>query len=718
MRFAPLIAGLMVGLACLAGAAHAQSLGPQHVKALLAAETRGATPGSTIYVALEQKIDPTWHTYWRNPGDAGQATKIAWTLPAGWQAGDIVWPAPERLRLGPLMDYGYRNEVLLPVPIEVPADAKPGAIAHLSAAVSFLVCADVCVPQDSVVTIDLPVIAGITPADPVWGARIARTLADAPKPSGFSATFDQVSGKLRIAVSSASLAGRVTSDAYFYPFDAGVIDQSAPQAIDLGPSGVVFTVARPQSLQPSPAPEQIQGVIETGDGLAVEVTARPGPPPAGALGLGPPKAASGPTQASAPGLLSAMGLAFLGGLILNLMPCVLPVLSMKAAAFAGHAGEAAGARAQGLAFAAGVMATFLTLAGLLLGARAAGQAVGWGFQLQSVQITGLLALVVLAAALNLSGLYEIGSSLQAFGGKLASRGGVIGAGFTGALAVVVAAPCTAPFMGPALGFALTQPAVVSLLVFAALAAGFALPFTALAFSPPLIRLMPRPGAWMTALRQALAFPMYGTAAWLAWVVAQQAGQDGLARILAAALAVALAAWLWGEAQQRMATGKRAWLIVGPAGLVLAFGVFAVAGARQANPHAVGSQAAAGAEVPSEPYSPERLAALRAVGKPVLVNFTAAWCLTCQVNERTALTAPETAQAFRRADAVYMVGDWTNRDAIIEQALAAQGRVGVPLYLVYGAAGGPPRVLPQLLTSGLVSQALDAAAVRPAAAGAP
>ena len=719
MPLRTLIAVLALALAGLAGWARAQpSFGPQHVHARLAAQTAGATPGSTVYVALVQRIDPSWHTYWRNPGDAGEATKIAWTLPPGWRAGDIVWPAPERLPLGPLMNYGYRGEVLLPVPIEVPADATPGTTAHLGAAAAFLVCADICVPQDSTVALDIPIVAGAAPADPAWGAKIARTLAEAPKPSGLAASFDIVAGKLRIAVAAPDAAARATTDAYFYPFEGGVIDQSAPQTVELGQSGLSFTVARAQSLPGAPAatPAQIQGVVSTGDGQAFEVTARPGPPPVGTFGLGPPRAGAGGGEASAVTTLRAMVLAFLGGLILNLMPCVLPVLSMKAAAFAGHGGEAKGARMQGLAFAVGVLATFLVLAGLLLAARAAGQAVGWGFQLQTPQITGALALIMLAAALNLSGLYEIGTSAQGLGGGLASRGGLLGSLFTGGLAVVVAAPCTAPFMGPALGYALTQPAPVSLAVFAALGLGFALPFTALAFSPPLIRLLPRPGGWMTVLRQVLAFPMYGAAAWLAWVVSVQAGQEGLARILAGALAVAFAAWLWGAAQRREAQGRRAWAIAVPALGVLALALVAVVGARQAAGPPAGTAAAAAAEVPSVPYSAERLAALQAEGRPVLVNFTAAWCVTCQVNERVALSTADTAAAFRRSGAVYMVGDWTNRDAAIAQALAAQGRVGVPLYLVYAAVGGPPRVLPQLLTPGLVSEALtEAAAIRPPAA---
>ncbi|MBV9993594.1 MAG: thioredoxin family protein [Caulobacteraceae bacterium] len=689
-----LIAGLLLGLACLAGRADGQPL-PRHVKAELVSQTRGAIPGSTVYVALLQRIDPGWHTYWRNPGDAGEATRIGWTLPAGWRAGDIVWPVPERLPLGPLMDYGYRGQVLLPVPIEVPASARLGSVQHIAAAASFLVCSRVCVPEDANLSLDLPVVAAAG-LDPAWGGRIAQTLAAAPKPSGVAAAYQVVGRRLQIAVADPGSASEISQAAYFYPYQAGAIDQAAAQTIDRGEQGFTFSVPLAAA---SPAPPELRGVVVTGDGGAFEIAARPGPAPPGTSGLGPPRAAAAPMT-----LAGALVLAFLGGLILNLMPCVLPILSMKAAAFAGHGGEARGARAQGFAFAVGVLAAFLALAGLLMGAKAVGAAVGWGFQLQSPQITGALSLVMLAAALNLSGLFEIGTSAQGLGAGLASRRGLIGAAFTGALAVVVAAPCTAPFMAPALGFALVQPPVAGLAVFAALAAGFALPLVALAFSPWLIRRLPKPGAWMRTLRQALAFPMYGAAAWLAWVMAKQAGPEGLARLFAAALALAFAVWLWGLAQRRQALGAAWRPIAIPAALALVLACVAVAGTRSAPQ----SRPLAAAGAPQVAYSAERLGALRAAGKPVLVNFTAAWCVTCQFNERVALTAAETADAFRRTGVVYMVGDWTSRDQAIAKALADQGRIGVPLYLVYGVDGGPPAILPQLLTPGVVVRALEAA----------
>jgi len=396
---------------------------------------------------------------------------------------------------------------------------------------------------------------------------------------------------------------------------------------------------------------------------------------------------------------------------------VFPILSMKAAALAGHGDEAPRAPAQGVAFLVGVLATFLALAGALIAAKAGGAAIGWGFQLQSPLVVAALGLVMLAAALNLSGLYEIGTSAQGLGSGLAGRGGLVGSALTGVLAVVVAAPCTAPFMGPALGYALTQPAVAALAVFAALGLGFAAPFTLLAFSPGLMRRLPRPGAWMDVLRKALAFPMYAAAAWLAWVLAQQAGPQGLARLLAAAVALGLAAWLYGLSQLRRAEGRAApaALILSAVSLALCVGAVAVGGygpaVAAAGPPPAGALA-------SQPYSPGRLAALRAAGKPVLVNFTAAWCVTCQVNERLALSSPKVAAAFARTGARYLVADWTNHDSTIARALAAEGRIGVPLYLVYGADGGAPRILPQILTPAIIAGALQAAAVRPPVSAAP
>jgi len=694
---------LSLGALFPTAAAHAQP--PEHVKPVLAAETQDAAPGSTHYVALIQNIDKGWHTYWRNPGDAGEPTKITWTLPAGWRAGDIVWPAPKRLPVGPLMNYGYEDRVILASPIEIPASAKIGDTGHIAAKVQMLVCADVCVPQDAELTLDVPITASGGAADSTWGAPIAAALAAAPKPSGLAATYQLSGGTLKVAIAGPAITGLSGAGAYFYPETAGLIDQAKPQAIDLGAEGLTFATTAGDDLTKGPAPAAIAGVVETADGHAFEVSAPAGPPPPQSGGLGPP------AQTAQMGLAVAALFAFLGGLILNLMPCVFPILSMKAASLIARPHEAGAARAQGIAFLVGVLGTFLALAGGIIALRGAGQAVGWGAQLQPAVVTAALALILLAAALDLSGVFEIGASMQGLGGGLASRADLLGAVFTGALAVVVAAPCTAPFMGPALGYALTQPALPALAIFTALALGFAAPFTVLAFSPALLRRLPKPGAWMIVMKNALAFPMYGAAAWLLWVLAAQTDRGSLAAALTAAVLVGLAAWTFGMAQRRSALGKHAWTGFALAGVTAALAVATIAAAPYDAPPSTGNVAIA-AGIPSEPWSPERVGALRAAGKPVFVDFTAAWCVTCQVNEQTALNTGEAVKAFQRTGAVYLKADWTNRDNAIAKALADQGRVGVPLYLVYGKDGGAPQVLPQLLTSGLVAQALDAAARSP------
>ena len=701
---------LLAALALLLSAAPALAapVASPHLTTELVAQTIGAAPGSTVYVAVVQAIDKGWHTYWRNPGDAGEATTLKWTLPAGWRAGDIVWPAPKALPLGPIMNYGYEGRSVLAVPVEIPANAKPGTSATLKVGVDYLVCADVCVPGSATVDLTLPVVAGAPPADPHWGKLIGDALAAAPKPAGLAATFQRVGAALKIAVTGAPLAGADAADAYFYPYDDKLIDHAKPQGIERGPQGLTLTLTPGADFGPTGAvPKSADGVLAL-DGKAYEISATPGPPPAGAAGLGPPKPGA-KLGGGGMGLLVAIGSAFLGGLILNLMPCVFPVLSMKAASLAGHGEETAKARAQGIAFLIGVLATFLALAGALIAARAAGAAIGWGFQLQSPLVVVGLGLVMLAAALNLSGLFEIGTSAQGIGAGLASRGDLVGSAFTGVLAVVVAAPCTAPFMGPALGFALTQPWVVALAVFTALGFGFAAPFTLLAFSPALMRRLPRPGAWMEGFKKALAFPMYAAAAWLVWVLAQQAGSEGLARMLAAGVVLALAAWLFGVGQRRAAQGAGGRIALGLAAASLALCVGVLASGRYTTPVAGGAPAVAEAgALPSRPFSPDALASLRAAGKPVLINFTAAWCVTCQVNERVAFSSGEVAAAFKRTGATYLVADWTNRDAVIAKALADQGRIGVPLYLVYTPGAAAPTVLPQLLTPAIVAQALDGA----------
>ena len=702
------VANLLAVLAVLVfGAApvRAVPVNAGHLQAELVADHVSIIPGGTIHLALRQAIEPQWHTYWRNPGDSGQATTLAWTLPTGWRAGEIVWPTPKRLKIGPLMDYGYEGEVLLPVALTAPASAAPGQSITIKVDAEFLVCKDICVPESANLTLDLPVTATPGAPDPKWAGPIGQALASAPAPSGLKAAMSATATAIKLSVTGAAVRGGDFPDAYFYPYDPNAIDHPQPQTIERGPDGLTLTLAPGSAFKTGKPPAVLAGVLSLG-AKAYEISAGPGPALAGASGQGAPSAASGgPAK-----LAAAIAFAFIGGLILNLMPCVFPVLSMKAASLASHAHKPREARIQGLAFMAGVVATFLALAGALIAARAAGQAVGWGFQLQSAGVVAGLALVMLLVALNLSGLFEVGAGIQSAAGEIggAERGGVLGAAFTGALAVAVAAPCTAPFMAGAIGFALTQGPVVALSIFLALALGLAAPFTALAFMPALLSRLPRPGGWMEGLRRVLAFPMYGTAAWLVWVFSQQAGTLGLAGLLAGAVLTGFAAWLYGVAQRRQMVGAHSFSIYGLALVVVALAFTAALWPQPGAPSGQASAATSTEDLPSQPFTPDRLAQLQAQGKPVFVNFTAAWCVTCQVNDKVALSGAGVAEAFKAAGVVYLVGDWTNRDAVIAKALADQGRAGVPLYLMYPAGGGTPAVLPQILTESIVIDAVKKA----------
>ena len=734
------VIGLLVSIA--AAPAPAAPVRTAHLELELVA-AGAVTPGGRVEVALRQEIAPGWHTYWRNPGDAGEPTQIDWTLPTGWTAGPITWPAPERALTGPLMNYVYSREALLPSEIHAPATATPGSRVTLTAHASLLVCKDICVPEDATLSIDLPVAAHADP-DPRWGKIIAATLSAAPHPSAAKAVYDMRDGALVLFLRSPAVAaaarGAQPADLYFYPFSGTVIDQARPQRAQATADGLQITLTPGYDFTHGKPPEQLSGVVALGGGQAVEIAARAGqvpklsdgPAAAGALPAPPARADALPDAGGAPpspaasadaanaaaaqagaAAVAAQGLSFpaavalalLGGLVLNLMPCVFPVLSMKAAALARHTEHPAAARAEGVAYLAGVVMAFIALAAALIAARHAGEAVGWGFQLQSPGAVAVLVLVMLGSALNLSGLFEFGISAQGAGAGLASRPGLPGAFFTGVLAVVVAAPCTGPFMASTIGWALAQSEATALAVFAALGVGLAAPFVALAFAPGLYRLMPRPGAWMEGLRKTLAFPMYGAAAWLAWVFVEEAGAEALPWLFAAALLLAFGFWLWGVSQRAAAAGPRNSAMAG-AGAAMVLAVVALNLGPKPSAHAGAAGAVASAGV--QPWSPTRPAELQTQGKPVFVDFTAAWCVTCKVNEGGALASSAVKAAFQRTGTVYLRADWTNRNAEIAHALQAQGRAGVPLYLVYSRRGGPPQVLPQLLTEADVVKALDTA----------
>jgi len=683
--------GLMEPLAA------AQPVRTGNVEAEFHSARTAVAPGETFTIVLRQSIREHWHTYWRNPGDSGEPTELTWTSPEGARVGPLQWPTPEAIPFAMLVNYGYSGEVLFPIEVTAPANARPGETLRFSADAYWLVCSDVCIPEEGQLQFSIP-IAAQGADDPVWAPRIAEAVAALPRERpGASATIT-TDGTLSAAL---PMLGEVRNPRFF-PYSRDVMRNAEPQRPRVGESGLSFTLTPGVAENLGQAP--LQGVVtydvREGGGWArrgVEITAQPGAALAGVsdreatispdYALAELEGAATPAVAAAPftplALFTALALAFVGGLILNIMPCVLPVLSVKALSFAGgvHAGEA---RRHGLLYFAGVMATFLALASVLIILREAGAAVGWGFQLQEPWVTSALALLFFVIGLNLLGVFDIGGSLQNAGGALTSRGGDAGSFFTGALAVVAATPCTAPFMAGAIGAALTQPALITLSIFAALALGFALPLTLLHFAPRLQKLIPKPGPWMERARNVLAFPMFGAAVWLVWVLAAQAGANGVAALLGlmAALGFALFVARWG----------RAWMVAGALAL-------AVTAALTWRP-LLGMESQA--ELVSEPWRVARVNELRGEGCGVFVNFTAAWCVTCKVNEAAALSQPRVAQAFAQSNVAYLVGDWTNRDEDIATALGEHGRAGVPLYIYYPPEGEPV-VLPQgvLLSQDLV-----------------
>jgi thiol:disulfide interchange protein DsbD len=626
-----------------------------HTTATLVTESDTYMPGHPFRVGLRLKIAPGWHTYWSNPGDAGAPPTLDIT---GATAGPIVYPTPTHEQDPPFTSFVYLNHVLLPVTVTPPSG---GGTLHLQAHGTWLVCQKVCVPEEAAFTLDVPPGSGAKGAQ---AGAFAAADAASPRPSPFTAHI-AADGTLRL-----DAPGISPEAVYFFPADAGVIDQGAAQPFTADAAGLTVQL-KPLGKSLDVA-KGLAGVLTLTDRMghteALQISALPG------------GAVSAPAQA---GVAHLLLLAFLGGLILNLMPCVLPVLAMKALALAKLSGAARRRiRAESLLYTAGVLAAFGAIGAAILVAGALGGAAGWGVQFQSAWFCGAMALLMLAIGLNFSGLFEVGAGVAGVGQSLAARGSF----FTGLLAVVVATPCTAPFMATALAAAVALPPVDGMAIFLALGVGLAAPYALLAVAPALAGLLPRPGAWMARLRQLLALPMYATGAWLAWVVWRQAGPFGLGAVLGAGILVGVAAALYGQRQR----GER--LDFRSAGLAACVIALTVAGLSTQLPAASRAPLAAG----SEKFTPARLAALRAAHHPVLVDMSAAWCITCLVNERVALSPAPVRDAFAKHNVAYLVGDWTQQDPDITAFLKQFGRDGVPLY-VYFPADGAPQVLPQILT---------------------
>jgi len=679
----------------------------ENVRSELVSEVVTVKPGEPFWVALRQTLRPKWHTYWKNPGESGLPTEITWKLPEGARADPIVWPAPILFDIGGVINYGFKDESMLLVRITPPADLA-GPLT-LAAEANWLVCEDVCIPEEGKFELVLPSGTAATPAPPATRDLFEKARRAVPTASPWPARYGlSKTGDPTLLVEAKGLKPDTIGDVYFFPAEWGPIATMAKQTATVTPEGIRIPLKRGDAKAAMPA--QLAGTLvlteKTADGSvrqAFDLSAKLDPAfvPAATGSLAN---AVGAEQLS---LLQALAFALLGGLILNLMPCVFPVLAMKAAAFARLAGHARSEmRRDGLAYTAGVLVSFAAMAGVLIALRSTVGEVSWGFQFQSPVFSLLIAYLFFVVGLNLSGVFEVGNRLAGVGQGLVSRGGTTGAFFTGVLAVIVATPCTAPFMAAALGFALSQPAPATVAVLLAMGLGLALPYLALSMTPALQRLMPRPGPWMDRLRQFLAFPMYASAVWMIWVLTQQTGADGVLYALGGMILIAFAIWLL-----RLGSGASAgtWARRGlaAAAVLLAFAATLKLDDSPATAASASGGPNAGVSFEGwERFSRARMAEAVAAGKPVFVDFTAAWCITCLVNERVALEVPAVRRAFEQAGVVKLKGDWTNRDAEISGVLKELGRAGVPLYLFWAPGADRPKILPQVLTEQLILSELS------------
>ena len=656
--------------------------GTPHIRPTLLAETHQPKPGGTVTLALLMRPDPGWHGYWENPGDAGTGMRIDWVLPDGVTTGPLRYPVPQRLLIAGLMNHVYEHDYAVLFEISVPAGLVPGTVLPVRGTAHWLACTDaVCVPEQGEIATSLTIGDGaVRPQD---RARFDGFRAQLPRLLDQSARYAVADGRIAIAIPYP--ADAPVADPWFFALSRDRLRYAEPQrARRTGDMLVVETAVADGASTTGP----LEGVLAVSPDLSLKIKAIPGDIPTGGQPIG---AGAGTAPLSWATVLAALGGALLGGLILNIMPCVFPILSLKAISLARAGGDAGHARREALAYTLGILLTCLALGALMLAIRAAGTQVGWAFQLQDARVIALLLILATAITLNLAGLFELGA--LGAGQGLAAREGAAGAFWTGVLAAFVATPCTGPFMGAAMGAALVLPWPLALAVFAGLGLGLASPFVAIAFVPALRRMLPRPGHWMTTFRRIMAVPMGLTALALLWLLWRQVGTGGLALGLGLAAATGLMLALLGRRQR---TGLR--LNGALAGLALVLLGVAVA----APPLLRAGEARAGAGLVGQPFDPARLAALRAERKPIFLYFTADWCLTCKVNEANAIDTQAVRTAFDRAGVAVMVGDWTNADPAISRFLEAHGRSGVPLYLYYAPDAAEPRVLPQLLTAAMLT----------------
>lgn len=663
----------------------------------LIAAVDSITPGQPFSVGVRQQITPHWHTYWKNPGDSGEPTQLRWSLPSGFEASEIQWPVPEAIPVGPLMNYGFSNELLLPVTITPPDEIGSDSVT-LKADVDVLVCEEICVPESGSLTLTLPVNAkGTPPASSEHAGLFEHTKRNLPIKVEWPSSVSKTDGMLKLKIKATELDQQNIASIKFFPDSWGKIDHAAPQEVSWREDHVSLSL-KPGDLVSGGKIPDLAGLLvvteksggeELRNGFAIEAAPENIPP----MAL---KSATASQQGGAAqiGLWQALAFAVLGGLILNLMPCVLPILSLKVLAFANHRG--AEAVRSGAAYVAGVLSSFAVLALILALVKSGGESLGWGFQFQSPLFVLILIALFFTLGLSMSGVFHVGGSLAGVGDSLTRRQGLTGSFFTGVLASIAATPCTAPFMGAAVGFALTRSAPELFAVIMALGLGFALPLFALSVSPLAQRILPKPGPWMESFKELMAFPLYATVVWLVWVLAQQTGADGVAAAGIVLVICAFGAWLIGSR-----TGQSSFRLPIAIGLIAATIFLNQSWIANDAGDAIENQTSSASSAARQ-YSAEEVERLRAEGRPVFVNFTAAWCITCKVNERLALSTDGFQSALDEHGISYLKGDWTNKNDEIAQILKKYGRAGVPLYLLYPADTAQDAIiLPQLLTEAIV-----------------
>jgi len=631
----------------------------------LVSEAAAITPGQPFNIAFDFELDDHWHIYWKNPGDSGLPASVHWELPSGFTVGSLQWPTPERIKVEGLMNYGYEGNPSLiqrmipPNGLEGEAFSQEGNEVILNAKLEWLICKDVCIPESAEVSLTLPISNKPLVTEGSFDTRLAAL----PKTSPTTATFEAKEDALYL-----QLPFEAKSDAYFYPEVGGVIEHVEPQVLLKGEGVSVLKLTKGMH----EIDGNLGGVL-VAEADSLQIQAEPGT-------VIVPQAAE-PVESLS--LITALLFALLGGLLLNAMPCVFPVLSLKALSISRKAlVETKEVRKQGLAYLVGVLVSFLALGGVMIALKTAGHTLGWGFQLQSPAFVTAMLIVFFLLGLSLIGMFHLpvlmGNAAQDAEQKESTKGSFL----TGVLAVLVATPCAVPFMAPAVGYAFAQPATITLLIMIALGVGLALPYVLLAWFPALHKRLPKPGAWMNRFKEFMAFPMFASAAWLLWVLAQQVSLDSLAMVLASLVGLPFLIWvgkLWAKVL---------------AVLLVGFTLYATHCA------SCSSNVDSYKEL-SEPFTPQRLSELRSSGQPVFVNATAAWCITCKVNERVALRDAKIAETFKEQGITYLVADWTNRDNEITEWLERYGRSGVPLYVYYPADGGKEIVLPQLLTTSTI-----------------